>query len=355
MNQTIENKKIDVETLKEYCIKALTLVGVSQEHAALTTEVLVTTDLMGINSHGVVRLIPYIKRLKTGLINPKPKIEVNEPAPAVRIIDGDHGLGAVVAMTGVREAIKVAQKYGIGFATCRNSNHMGAGAPYVLEACMQGVMLMGGTNAFPTMAPVRGKEIMIGNNPIFFGIPRKNAPHFILDIAMSAAARGKIREAQKHDEKIPSGWALDSAGNPTQDPEAGLKGYVLPIAEHKGYGMALAIDMFAGILSGSGFGKGVLSLFQQWEKPQFIGHFFTVIEPGFFMPKEEFYQRCDSLLDQIKTSEPWDSNRPVLYPGEIEAAKSQKNLEEGLVLNQKDWKAIESFAQGNYDIEVAKA
>jgi LDH2 family malate/lactate/ureidoglycolate dehydrogenase len=226
---------------------------------------------------------------------------------------------------------------------------MGACAPYAFEACEQGALLIGGTNAFPSMAPTGGKEVIIGNNPMFFGVPLTNAPHFILDIAMSAAARAKMREAQKHGKKIPLGWALDRQGKPTDDPEAGLEGYLLPMGEHKGYGIALAVDMFAGVLSGSGFGKGVLSMFKQWEKPQYVGHFFMAVDPSVFLPADEFNQRCNDFLGGIKSSEPWDPARPILYPGEMMAARMQENLKEGITLNPKDWEAIQAAAIGKLE------
>ena len=343
------NVRVQPGELKQACKTALNLAGVLDDHAEIAAEVLVRTDLMGIQTHGVGRLVPYLKRLNAGLVNPDPQIEVLEPAPAARIVDGDHGLGAVVAMTGTREAVKTAKKYGVGFVTCRNSNLMGAVAPYAFEACELGAVLIAGTNVFPSMAPTGGKEVVIGNNPVAIGVPREGSPHFILDVAMSAAARAKMREAQKRGDKIPFGWALDREGKPTDDPGVGMEGYLLPIGEHKGYGLALAVDLLAGVLSGSGFGSGVLSMFEQWEKPQYVGHFFMAIDPTVFMPAEEFRQRCEDLLGEIKGSEPWNPSEPIVYPGEMLAARMQKNMEQGILLGSKAWEAIQAAAEGEIE------
>jgi LDH2 family malate/lactate/ureidoglycolate dehydrogenase len=346
-----EKIRVQAPLLKNACKAAFVYGGVPDDHAEIAADVLVKTDLMGIHTHGVARLIPYLKRLNANLINPNPQIKILEPSPATRIMDGDHGLGAVVAMTGVTEAVRTAKKYGIGMVTCRNSNLMGACAPYVFEACEQGALLIGGTNAFPSMAPTGGKEVILGNNPIFFGVPRRDAPHFILDIAMSAAARGKMRDAQKRGEKIPLGWAIDRQGKPTDDPEAGMDGYLLPIGEHKGYGLAMAVDMFAGVLSGSGFGIGVLSMFKQWEEPQHIGHFFVAIDPSVFLPADEFDRRCSDFLSSITSSEPWDTAKPIVYPGEMCATRMQENSQEGITLDSRDWDAIQSAAVGKFELD----
>lgn len=334
--------------------QGLLKVGVNQEHIKLVLYVLITADLHGIDTHGTGRLIPYIKRIKSGLINAKPEITVKSSTPAISLIDGDDGSGPVVGMIGLTEAIKAAKKYGIAFAGCHHSHHFGAGSPYALAACNEGLILIGGTNAFPSIAPTGAKNIILGNNPLFIGVPRQDTPHFILDIALSAIARGKIRKSAEQNKPIPSGIALDTDGKPTNDPVEALKGYVLPIANHKGYGLALAIDLIGGVLTGAGFGTGVLSLFQQWEKPQNVGHFFIVIDPGFLMEKDEFYLRSNKLFNQIKNSTPWDNNQPVMYPGEIEAANYEKFKKNGITFSKKIWTDLQKLADGIYDAEVSK-
>jgi len=344
---------ISPSDLRDCCHKALTRVGVPEEHIQLTLQVLVTADLQGISTHGTRRLIPYIMRMRAGLIKSKPKIEVHKSAPALRIIEGDEGLGPVVGMTGLSEAVKTAKETGVAFAGCRNSNHFGPGAPYALAACEQGVVCIGGTNAFPTMTPWGGKDVIVGNNPLFVGVPRRNGAHFLLDFAMSGVAKSKLRTAAERGEKIPIGWALDARGNPTTDPKEGLKGHVLPMGGHKGYGLALAIDIIAGVLTGSGYGIGVLSLFQQWKEPQRVGHFFICLNPASFMSPEIFNDRLESLFLAIKTSKPIDDRSPVLLPGEIEMAAMTERREKGIPFDPPIWDSLVSLAEGKYDVKVS--
>jgi ureidoglycolate dehydrogenase (NAD+) len=339
--------------LNDCCVKALSRVGVPEDQIKLTLQVLLTADLQGIGTHGTRRLIPYIMRIRSGLIKAAPKIQITAPAPAVRIIDGDDGLGPVVGMTGLNEAVKTARQTGVAFAGCRNSNHFGPGAPYALAACEQGMICIGGTNAFPTMTPWGGKEVLIGNNPLFVGVPRLKGNHFLLDFAMSVVARGKMRSAAERGEEIPPGWALDRQGHPTTDPTEGLKGFVLPIGGHKGYGLAVAIDILAGVLSGSGYGSGVRSLFQQWEEPQRVGHFFICLNPRSFLPPETFHAHLESLVGMIKSSTPIDPQKPILLPGEIEMATMAKSHETGIPFDEDIWDALLALSEGRYDITVS--
>jgi LDH2 family malate/lactate/ureidoglycolate dehydrogenase len=340
---------VDVKELRDCCARALARVGVPEDHIKMTLDVLVTADLQGIDTHGTRRLLPYIMRIRAGLINPTPRISVSKPASAVRIVEGDNGLGPVVAMVGLQEALGAAEATGCAFAGCRNSNHFGPGAPYALRACDEGMICVGGTNAFPTIAPWGGKDTIVGNNPLFIGVPRKRNPHFILDMAMSVVARGKMRRAADRGEKIPEGWALDRTGKPTTDPLQGLKGYVLPIGGHKGYGLALAIDLLAGVLTGSGFGTDVLSLFQHWDKSQRVGHFFICINPSIILPLNQFQTRTEALIEQVKGSSPLNPNSPILVPGEIEANETVRKEREGIPMDIQTWNALIDLSEGKYD------
>jgi len=345
---------VSIQQLKECGFMALSRVGVPENHIEMTLDVLVTADLQGILTHGTRRLIPYIMRLRSNLINPDPRLALHHLAPSTCLVDGDNGLGPVVGMTGLNEALRIAKKMGVAFVGCRKSNHFGAGAPYALKACRHNMLCIGGTNAPANMVPWGGKDPILGNNPIFIGVPRRGKPHFILDIAMSTAARSKMRTAAERGERIPEGWALDPSGRPTTDPIQGLKGLVLPIGGHKGYGLALAVDILAGVLTGSGFGTGVPSLFRQWEKPQQTGHFFICLNPEFFMINEEFAERLELLLEEIKSSTPIDPEHPILVPGEIEAKNISQSESKGIPFDPDIWKALSGLSQGNYDIEVSK-
>ena len=207
MNQRTSSKTIVVshEEIFALGVAALELVGVPESDAVITTDVLLCADLRGIHSHGIRRLMIYIPRLQKMLINPHPKIEVKSVAPAMKIVTGDNGLGPVVATKGMYEAIEQAKVTGISFTGCRDSNHFGAGAPYVLMACKEKMIGIASSNAYPTMAPWGGLDKFIGNNPLAIGVPYEENSQFLLDMAMSVSSRGRMRLMSEQKKKIPEG------------------------------------------------------------------------------------------------------------------------------------------------------
>ena len=268
-------------------------------------------------------------------------------APSVALIDGDDGLGPVVGRRALDKAVRMAKDNGIAYVGCRNSNHFGAIAPYALLACRQEMICIIGTNAFTTMAPWGGREVKIGNNPLGVGAPRRGKPAYILDIAMSVAARGKIRKAHESGEKIPSGWALDPQGKPTADPLEGLKGFVLPIGGHKGYGLALAIAILSGVLTGGSFLTGVKSMLQQADEPQHVSHFFILINPAQVIGIDAYYENMEVFCTLVKNTEPIDPNKPVLLPGEHAAKTYETRITSGIPMARERLQVLENLAQGN--------
>ena len=335
-------------------VKALERVGVPTEDAKMTVEVLLCADLRGVDTHGIQRLLIYVPRIRKGLINPRPEIQVEALTPVIKIVHGGDGLGQVVATRGMREALALAKESGIAFVGCKDSNHFGAAAPYVLMACNEKMIGIAGTNAFPAMAPWGGLKNLLGNNPLAVGAPYEGNPPFILDIAMSVSSRGRMRHMAEKGEKIPEGWALDSKGRPTTDPLEGLKGLVLPIGLYKGYGLALAIDILSGVLIGAGFSTGVKSLVQQWKEPQHIGHFFIVIDPARFMSWEDFSDRMKQLCDSMRTAPLIDPGKPILIPGEPEAQIERNRRAKGIPIESKAFQLLQGLTRGEYDYEMPK-
>jgi len=342
------------EELFEIGTKALERIGVSALDAKITVDVLLCADLRGVSTHGIQRLLIYVPRMRKGLINPNPKIVVKSVAPAMKIVCGNDGLGPVVATRGMKEAINLAKDLGIGFVGCRDSNHFGAAAPYVLMACQEKMIGIASTNAFPTMAPWGGLEKLVGNNPLAIGVPCEGEHPFVLDMAMSVSSRGRMRQMAEKREKIPEGWAVDSEGRPTTDPLEGLKGFVLPIGLHKGYGLALAIDILSGVLTGAGFSTGVESSFQQWKEPQHIGHFFIAIDPTRFMSWEVFSDRMKQVSDLIRNAHRTDAKKPIFIPGEPEAQIERVRRVNGIPLEPKVLKTLKGLAQGRYDYDIPR-
>lgn len=349
-----EKSNIPYEELRELGIQALQKMGVPDEDAKVAVEVLLRADLRGITTHGINRLPIYIQRMRKGLMNPRPKIKVESPAPGLRVVYGDDGLGPVVGARGMKEAIELAKTNGTAFVGCRDSNHFSAASPYVLMACREKLIGIAGTNAFPSMPPTGGLGNIVGNNPIAIGAPCEGEVPFVLDIAMSVSARGRMRQMADKMEKMPEGWAVDKQGKPTTDPMEGLKGYVLPVGQHKGYGLAIALDILSGVLTGAGFATGVKSLVQQWEEPQHVGHFFIAIDPTRFMPWEEFSERLKALFLILRGTQRINPESPILIPGEIEDALEKKRLATGIPMDAKTMDILRGLTRGEYDYEIPK-
>ncbi len=345
---------VSYDILQEIGIGALTRVGVPEEDARVTVEVLLCADLRGVGTHGIQRLLMYIPRIRKGLMNHRPNIEVRSPSPALRCVSGDDGLGPVVGTRGMKEAIDLAKTLGTGFVGCSDSNHFGAAAPYVLMACRERLIGIAGTNAFPTMPPWGGLGNVVGNNPLAIGVPCQGETPFVLDMAMSVSSRGRMRQMVDEQRQMPEGWAVNAEGRPTTDPLEGLRGFVLPMGQHKGYGLAIALDILGGVLTGSGFATGVKSLVQQWQEPQHVGHFFIAIDPTRFLPWEEFSARMNACFRILRGAQRIDPETAILIPGDAEAALEKERMVRGIPLEGKTLEILRGLSEGRYDYEIPK-
>ncbi len=307
---TPENEKnLIVDILKKF--------DVPEEDANIVADVIVDADLKGFHSHGIGRFPQYIKALRLGNINPKPNIKVIKDNYASAVIDGDLGFGQVVGVKAMDLAIEKAKKYGIAGVATVNSNHFGIAGYYAERAMdndMVGIVI---TNTEPAMAPFGGKKKILGTNPIAIAF-KGNRYKFSLDMATSSIARGKILEAARKKIPIPEGCAVDKDGNPTTDPIKALEGCILPFGGPKGYALALAIEMLSAI-GGAEVGskvKGTATAEDRCTK----GDLFIVINPEFYMGKEEFKKKVDELMEEVKSA-----GENVLIPGEIEEKNKEKN------------------------------
>lgn len=329
--QTIS--KVDVEVLKDFCSNALVKLGVSKESADIVSDHLVWADLMGISSHGVTRLGIYVKRLQTGLANAKPNIRIVRETPSMAVLDGDNGLGQVVGVKAVELAIEKANKVGVGVVGVRHTTHFGCAGYYALKAIEKDMIGVVMSNAPSTMAPWGARVPYLGTNPIAFGVPTKEFPPILLDMATSIVARGKIILAAKEGKTIPEGWAVDPEGEFTTDPESALRGAVLPFGGPKGSGIALMIDIFSGILSGAEFGSHIGSLYDDFSKPQNVGNFMMVFNIENFCPVNEFKERIELMRQEIKSLPKAKGVDEILLPGELEFRRYVENKRNGLQLS----------------------
>ena len=328
MSQTIT---ISAEQLSGLTQRAFERAGFPAGDAEAAAEILITTDLMGISTHGVHRLEQYLKRVSAGMVQAAPEITIDDRAPALAVMDGGDGQGQVVAARALELAMSKARANGISYVAVKNSNHFGATAPYGFAATVAAMALMCGTSASPAMTPFGGRDFKLGNNPFGFAAPRRGGAPFILDMAMSVAARGKMRKLRDAGEGMPLGWALDADGRPTTDPQAGLDGFIQFVGGHKGYGLALMVDMLGGLLSGGRFLDDVGDMWAE-DEPQGVSHFFIAIDPIRLLGAGDYYDRVEIFIDKIKSSAPFHAGGEVLVPGEPEARAMDDHRQNGIPL-----------------------
>lgn len=318
--------------------------GLTAEDAAQVARVLVTADLFGLSTHGLSRIESYGERLAVGGINPRPRIAVQKLAPALCKVDGDNGVGPLVGMRTLDAAMEAARECGVGVALARGSNHFGPISPYSLIAAEAGFASIIGSNATTTIAPWGGSDARLGNSPIGFGVPHPGGEPFLLDMAMSVVARAKIRNALKRGESIPPTWGTDSHGRPTTDPAAALDGFLLPIGGHKGYGLALMVDLFAGLLSDAAYLTHVKSWSDAPDQPQNLGHFFILIDTRRLGSTEWLAARMRDFADILHASPPADPAQKVIVPGEIELGKLRQQRREGIVIDAATYGLLQQHA-----------
>jgi LDH2 family malate/lactate/ureidoglycolate dehydrogenase len=313
-------RRLDASALRAFAAAVLRATGVPVADAALVADSLVTADLRGIGSHGLMRLAPYVRRLERGGTNPRPHLRTLRERGAAVVIDGDHGLGQVVGAFAMRAAMARADLHGLGMATVMNSEHFGTAGTYAEQAAGEGMIGVACTNVPPVMAAWGGRGGIIGNNPIAVAVPTRVPPLIVLDMAMSRVAGGRVRLAEKRREAIPEGWIVDADGAPTTNPRDFTMGALLPDG-HKAYGLAVIVEVLSGVLAGAGTLSGVSSYLQEPERATNTGHAFIAIEVTHFMDREAFLDRVEAMRRELQTSPVAVGNDRVRLPGELEAER----------------------------------
>jgi LDH2 family malate/lactate/ureidoglycolate dehydrogenase len=247
-------------------------------------------------------------------------------------------------MKALEAAMQCARACGVGVALARGSNHFGPISPYGLIAAEAGFASIIGSNATTTIAPWGGSDARLGNSPIGFGVPHPGGDPFLLDMAMSVVARAKIRNALKMGQPIPDTWATDDKGRPTTDPAVALDGFLLPIGGHKGYGLALMVDLFAGLLSGASYLTHVKSWSEAPERAQDLGHFYILIDTRRLGSAEWLAQRMRDFAAILHDSPAADPTHPVIVPGEIELGKMRQRQRQGMSVDATTWALLNRYA-----------
>ena len=339
-------KTVREEELNALAARALEGLGMLRPDAADAARILVLGDLFGVHTHGVSRLESYALRMKGGGTRARPAIRIERVAPAIARLDGDRGVGPLVGMRALDEAMSMARELGTGIVFARNSNHFGAIGPYNYLAAEAGFASIIGSNSSTTIAPHGGRDARVGNSPLGFGVPRPGGRPIILDMAISVVARAKIRDALKAGRPIPDTWATDREGRPTTDPQAALDGFLLPMGGYKGYGLALIVDLFAGLLSGAAYLTHVQTWIDAPAAPQDLGHFFFLIDTARLGSPAWLAGRMDDFANILHSTPRADPAKPVLLPGEMEMDRLERHRREGVAIDEDLLEKLAAYARG---------
>ena len=342
----MQNKTFTPETLTELAFVLMKSSGLSDDDSRTIAEDLVAAELRGLASHGVSRIPMYLNRLSLDLVKINPRITVERVANSALKVNGDDGMGFIVSHRAIEEGIKVAKETGLCLVGINHSTHFGMAALYVKQALEAGLNSIIFTNSSPALAPFGGKATFLGAAPLAAGmVGGNNAPPYVLDMAMTVIARGKIRVAMTNKEKIPEGLALDSEGRPTTDPEEAFKGVCLPFGGVKGSSLAMLMDLIAGLYTGAGFGGEVKSLYYDHSVPQNVGHLFFLFRPDLFMSLEEYKNRMDHFYDNLKAVPLAAGFDEILMPGEPEARKESFYRKNGIAVSANILEDLSKCAQ----------
>lgn len=338
---------IPVDTLRNFMNDVFIKLGVPQEEATICTDVLITSDLRGIDSHGVGRLKMYYDRIKAGIQFPKTDMQIVKETATTATIDGGHGMGQVISHRAMRMAIDKAKEYGLGAVAVRNSTHYGIAGYYVLMAAKENMMGLTVTNARPSIAPTFGVEPMLGTNPVTFGAPSDLEFPFVIDCATSIAQRGKIEYLDRAEQPTPAGWAINQEGKPHTDTKQLLKDLVartaalLPLGGagetfggHKGYGYATLVEILSASLQGGSYLKDLLGFDEQGKRaPYKLGHFFLAINVEHFIDVDTCKRITGSIMRGLQHSQKAPDQERIYVAGEKEYEMEKLRRQKGIPAN----------------------
>jgi LDH2 family malate/lactate/ureidoglycolate dehydrogenase len=330
--------------------------GFSVENALLSADVLMAADLRGIDSHGVARLSGYLRLIERKRINPEPLMKIVHETPSTATLDADEGIGLVSAPAAMDIAIEKAKNVGSGWVAIQNSNHFGIAAYHAMKALPHDMIGFAVTNASPLVTPALGAERMLGTNPICIAVPALNEPPFVLDMATSAASNGKLEIAERAGNSIPSGWLTTKDGSDSISPsELRNGGMLLTLGSdmdhgsYKGFGLAAAVDILSGVLSGANYGPWVPP-FVSFLDPldnlpgKGIGHFVGAWRIDGFRPAEEFKKHMDQWIQRFKATKPLQSDNPVQIPGDKERNSQTERVHRGIPLVENVWNDLQNIS-----------
>jgi len=342
---------IEAAGLREWTDALIRRVGTPEDIAADVAEVLLASDLRGIASHGTARLPQYLRLVESGSLDPAARPGKEMGKPGLARFDAKNGWGHHAGRVATDDAIERAKETGTAISVLHHANHFGIAGWYAMRVAQRGLIGLSLTNSAPMVAPTRARIRMLGTNPIAFAAPAGRHGTLVLDMATSTVARGRIEVAARRGEALPEGWAIGPDGSPATTPQIALQGALQPLggAEetggYKGYGLALLVDVLTGILGGAAFGLDIVGLFSKEGRPD-LGQFFMAIDPGAIGELSAFETRLERLLDQL-TGAPLvpGAPGPVLFPGQPEAERAQRQARDGIAIDAEHHAALVELAR----------
>lgn len=321
---------VSAAKLTGFAAACLEKLGLAASDAELVARTLVESNLRGVDSHGIVRLPHYAARLRNGTVKARPRISARRTGPSTALVEGDAGMGQLVAARAMQEAISLAREAGVGAVSAHNSSHCGACAYFVELAVREGMLGVALTHTDAIMVPPGMKNIFLGSNPIAFGAPGGKEPPVIIDMSTTHAAWGKVIVARQEGKPVPPDWGVDSDGKPTTDANQVVG--LAPTGGHKGYALALMIEILCAHLAGVPFGRHVTKMYGELQKPRNLGHFMLALDVARFTDLALFRSQIDSLLQEIRSAAPADPSRPPLAPGDPERLIAARRAKDGIPL-----------------------
>ena len=346
----------DHKQLFAFVSNVLESIGCSEHDANLASRVLISADLRGVDSHGVARLSGYVRLYEKERVNPTPTFEIVHETPSTGVLNADASLGLVSGPYAMNLAIEKAKNVGSGWISVKNSNHFGIAGYHTMMALEEDCIGIAMTNASPLVAPTFSSERLLGTNPISVAIPTYQEAPFVLDMATTTAANGKLEILMRKNEEAPLGWIQDKEGFPTTNARGVQEGGALrPLGgdrehgSHKGYGLGAVVDIFSAVLSGANYGPWVppfVAFLDPVDDPvgDGIGHFFGAMRIDGFRPAEEFKKHMDNWIKRFRSSKTVEGQEKVLIPGDPEREMEAKRVEEGIPLLDPVVKDLQSLA-----------
>jgi LDH2 family malate/lactate/ureidoglycolate dehydrogenase len=315
--------------LLAFATEVLERIGMPADHAGTTADCLIMANLRGLDSHGVLRLPQYAKSVRQGGVEPAPEIEVTDQGTLSALVDAGGGYGYVPTLLAADLAVSKAGKHGMAVVAVRNSHHFGMAAIYAERIARDGLIGIALTNTGPVLPPPGGRRPLAGNNPMAIAVPRRDSQRpVVLDMAMSQTAFGRIRLAAAEGRPIPTGWAMNADGEPTTDAAEALRvGLLAPTGAHKGFALAIMIDLLAGVLTGSPFGVHADA---HDLRAGGVGHLVIALSPTLFRPQEDFDRDVETMIAQLRTGDP---EGVVVLPGEPEHNSEVERRRDGVPIS----------------------